>query len=110
VVEYKYTPLFTVIVISDLPAIYPPIVVTFKEALAVLEEYVKLKLALFAFPQKLVGIVIAPLGTPANVRTLVSFKLIWVVPLPPSSISMDCPAVVPPRLIGPDPLSAIINP
>jgi hypothetical protein len=36
-VAYKYTPPLTVIVISDLPAIYPPIDVTFKEASVVVE-------------------------------------------------------------------------
>jgi hypothetical protein len=37
-VEYRYIPLFTVIVMSDLPAEYPPIEVTFNEALAVFAE------------------------------------------------------------------------
>jgi hypothetical protein len=37
-VEYKYTLALTVIVISDVPAEYPPIVVTFNDALAVVDE------------------------------------------------------------------------
>jgi hypothetical protein len=37
-VPYKYTPVFTVIVISDFPATYPPKVVTFREAFAALAE------------------------------------------------------------------------
>ena len=39
-VAYKYTPLFTVMVMSDAPALYPVIEVTFRDALAVLLEKV----------------------------------------------------------------------
>jgi hypothetical protein len=59
------------------------------------------------FPQKFVGIEIAPLGIPARVLTLESFNDICEVPLPPSSTAIDWPEVVPARLIGPEALSVI---
>jgi hypothetical protein len=51
---------------------------------------------------------IAPLGTPASVLTDAVFKLIEPVADSPNSTAIDCPAVAPAKLIGPDPLSAII--
>jgi hypothetical protein len=39
-VEYKYTPGSTLTVISEIPAIYPPIAATFNEAFGVLTENV----------------------------------------------------------------------
>jgi len=53
---------------------------------------------------------IAPDGTPANERTAASFKEIVDVPEPPFSRAIDCPAVVPPRLIGPEEFNAMCNP
>jgi len=61
-------------------------------------------------PQKSVGITIVVFvaGTPANDLTAASFKEIVAVPGPPFSKAIDSPAVVPPKLIAPDGLSAII--
>jgi hypothetical protein len=55
-----------------------------------------------------VGICIWPEPFPAKVLTLTSFKLIWAVGLNPNSTAIDCPVVLPPKLIGPDPFKAII--
>jgi hypothetical protein len=54
--------------------------------------------------------IIAPEETPANERTAASFSDIVDVPEPPFSSAIDWPAVVPPRLIGPEELRAMFNP
>jgi hypothetical protein len=50
----------------------------------------------------------APDATPANERTLVSFNETCAVADWLSSRLIDCPVVLPPKLIGPDALSVII--
>jgi hypothetical protein len=50
---------------------------------------------------------VAVYDEPAKDLTAVSFKLIWVVPFPPFSISIETPAVVPAKLIGPEEFSVI---
>jgi hypothetical protein len=49
-VEYRYTLELTVTVISDLPAMYPPIPATFNEAFAVLAAKVDEMETLFDLP------------------------------------------------------------
>jgi hypothetical protein len=74
-----------------------------------LDAVVRLNAKAFDLPQKLVGIVIAPEATPAKFLTAVSLRDIVDVPDPPFSKAMDWPAVVPPKLIGPDEFNAIME-
>jgi hypothetical protein len=101
-VEYKYTPAFTVIVMSDAPVIYPGIAATFKDAFAVLAANVDEMEALFDLPYKELILQVVPLPpTPASVLTFAWFIVMVEVKPNPSSCATLTGEDVPPIFNGP---------